>query len=286
MRRLNVGKGVNLYSLDREKKLGEQLAKEVERTSKLLDDSVLTEYVNRIAQKIALHSDARQPIATRVIDSDVINAFTLPGGFQYITKELILQTESEAELASVLARGIAHTALRSSTMEATKGESMQLAAIPLILLGPGGWVGSGSYDGLNLSIPAIYLKYRRDAERAADHLGLQYLQKAGYDPDCFPRFIERVWPLTSAGKSIPKAFDSYPPLQERVEYMKKEIARIPPLRDGRIVSSAEFQEVKERLRAWKPKEIGGPEENQRKPTLRKPADHPTPDPPPLRPDCE
>jgi predicted Zn-dependent protease len=99
---------------------------------------------------------------------------------------LILQTESEAELASVLARGIAHTALRSSTMEATKGESMQLAAIPLILLGPGGWVGYGSYDGLNLSIPVIYLKYRRDAERAADHLRLQCLHKAGYDPDCFP----------------------------------------------------------------------------------------------------
>jgi predicted Zn-dependent protease len=236
---------VNLYSLDREKQLGKQLAQEVERSSRLIDDPVVTAYLDRIGQNIARHSDARIPIAIRVIDSDVINAFTLPGGFQYVNKGLILQTEGEAELAGVLARGIAHTAMRSSTMEASKGELMQLATIPPILLGPSGWAGYGNYQGLNLAIPVTYLKFRRDAEVAADFFGLQYLYEAGYDPECFSRFIERVWPQTSPGKNFRKVFSPFPPLPERLQNMKKEIATILPRRDGAIVSSSEFQEVKE-----------------------------------------
>ena len=140
-----VGKGVNLYSLEREQKLGEQMNKEVELASRLLDDPVVTEYVNRIVQKIALNSDARIPITIRVIDSDVPDGFTMPGGFQYINTGLILQTESEGELAGLLARGVAHTALRSSTILATQGELMQLATIPLTILGPGSWAGYGIY---------------------------------------------------------------------------------------------------------------------------------------------
>jgi predicted Zn-dependent protease len=285
--RRNVGKGINLYSLDKEKELGKQLAHEVERSSRLIDDPVLTVYLDRIAQNIAKNSDARFPITVRVIDSDAINAFTLPGGFQYINAGLLLQATEEAEIAGVLARGIAHTAIRSSTQEATKGELMEFATIPLILLGPGGWAGYGTYQGVNLAIPVTYLKFRRDAERAADFLGLQYVYKSGYDPECFSRFIERVWPLTAASsKTVPKTFSPYPPLQERVAYMKKEIATILPPRDGAIVSSAEFEEMKERLRAWKSKETIGPEGNHGKPSLRKLTDHPIPDPPSLMPDCE
>jgi len=245
-----VGKGTNFYSLEREKKLGEQLVKEVERSSKLLDDADVTEYISRLAQKVAQNSDARFPITVRVLDSDVLNAFTLPGGFQYINKGLILQTEGEAELAGVLAHGIAHTAIRSATMEATKGELMQLSTIPLILLGPGGWVGYGTYNGQNLAIPITYLRFRRDAERAADYFGLQYLYKAGYDPEPFTRFIERIWPQVSAGKDPPKAFNPFPPASERAQAMSKEIAEILPPRADAIVSTSEFQEVIERLDAW------------------------------------
>src|SRR5260370_30058634 len=186
----NVGKGINLSSLDKEKELGKQLAREVERSPRLIDDPVLTAYLDRIAQNIAKNSDVRFPITIRVIDSEAIDAFTLPGGFQYINTGLLLQTAEEAELAGVLARGIAHTAIRTSTQEATKGEFMQLATIPLILLGPGGWAGYGNYQGANLAIPVTYLKYRRDAERAADYFRLKYLYKADYDPTCFSGFLE------------------------------------------------------------------------------------------------
>lgn len=140
---------------------------------------------------------------------------------------------------------------------------------------------------MDLSIPLTYLKNRRDSERAADYFGLQYLYKAGYDPESFPRFLERVWPLAATGsKAIPKTLNPYPPLTERVAYMKKEIATILPPRDGAIVSSAEFDEMKARLLAWKSKQMTGPEGNQAKPMLRKPADHSTLGPITLMPDCE
>jgi predicted Zn-dependent protease len=229
--------------------------------------------VNHIAQRIAQNSDARIPITVRVIDSDTINAFALPGGFLYVNTGLLIQTEGEAELAGVLSRGIAHTALRSFTRNATKGELMQLTTIPLNLLGPGGWADYGIYEGLNLSIPITYLKYRRDAERAADFYGLQYLYKAGYDPDSYIQFLQLIWPQTPAGRNAPpRAFSPFPPLPERVENMKKEIAKILPARDGAIVSSAEFEEVTERVRAWKLKEVVSPGGNPGKPALRKPKD--------------
>jgi predicted Zn-dependent protease len=279
----NVGKGVNLFSMDREKKLGEQLSKEVERSSKLLDDPVITEYLNRIAQNIAANSDARVPVSVRVINSDVVNGFILPGGFQYINTGLLLQTESEGELAGVLARGIAHTALRSSTKEATKGELMQLSTIPLTILGPAGWAGYGTYQGLDLSIPITYLKFQRDAQRAADFYGLQYLYKSGYDPECLVHLLERSSSQPPAYKKIPEVFSEFPPLPERLASMKKEIAKLLPHQDSAIVTTAEFQQIQELVRALKSKRTVSPPSLAGRPTLRKRTDSPPPELPPLSP---
>ena len=272
----NLGKGVNLFSLDREKKLGEQLSKEVERSSKVLDDPVVTEYLNRIIQRIVANSDARVPVSVRVIDSDTVNGFILPGGFQYINTGLILQTENEGELAGVLARGIAHTALRSSTKEATKGELMELSTVPLTILGPAGWGGYGIYQGLNLSIPITYLRFHRDAQRAADFYALQYLYKSGYDPECLVRLLERGTSRPLAATNVPETFSEFPPLPERLASMKKEIAKLLPHQDTAIVDAAEFQQIQERLRGLKSRETVGPSALPRKPTLRKRTD---PDPP-------
>src|SRR5579863_3160506 len=157
-----VGEGPNFYSLDKEAALAKALAQEVDRSVRFVDDPIVLSYVHRLAQKIAQNSDARFPITIRVVDSATIDAFTFPGGYIYVNKGLILQTESEAELASVLAYGIASTALRQGTREATKGETMQLAAIPLTLMGPGGWGGYGIYEAASLAIPITYLKLQRD----------------------------------------------------------------------------------------------------------------------------
>jgi predicted Zn-dependent protease len=245
----NVGKGVNLFSLEREIALGKQLAQEVERSSKLIDDPVVTEYVNRVGQNLVRNSDARVPFTIKVIDSDEVNAFALPGGFFYVNSGLILRAQEESELAGVMAHEISHVCARHGTKNATKGELMQLATIPLILLGPGGWAGYGIYQGVNLAIPVTYLKFSRDAEREADYLGIQYMYKTGYDPNSYITFFERIQADEKRRPgSIPKVFSTHPPTPERIENTQKEIARILPARQEYIVTTSEFDTVKSRLR--------------------------------------
>ncbi|PYU69308.1 MAG: peptidase M48 [Acidobacteria bacterium] len=245
----SVGKGVNLYSLEREISLGKQLAQEVERSSKLIDDPVVTEYVNRVGQNLVRNSDARVPFTIKVIDSDEVNAFALPGGFFYVNSGLILRAQEESELAGVMAHEISHVCARHGTKNATKGELMQLATIPLILLGPGGWAGYGIYQGLNLAIPVTYLKFSRDAEREADYLGIQYMYKTGYDPNSYVTFFERIQADEKRRPgTIPKVFSTHPPTPERIENTQKEIARILPARQEYIVTTSEFDSVKSRLR--------------------------------------
>ena len=245
----NVGKGINFYSLEHEIALGKSLAQEVEKSSKLIDDPVVTEYVNRVGQNLVRNSDARVPFTIKVIDSDEVNAFALPGGFFYVNSGLILRAQEESELAGVMSHEIAHVAARHGTKNATKGEAMQLAMIPLMLLGPGGWAGYGIYEAASLAIPVTYLKFSRDAEREADFLGLQYMYKAGYDPNAYVTFFERIQADEKRRPgTIPKVFSTHPPTPDRIESSQKEIARILPNRPEYIVTTSEFDSVKSRLR--------------------------------------
>jgi predicted Zn-dependent protease len=245
----NVGKGPNFYSLEREIALGKQLAQEVERSSKLIDDPVVTEYVNRVGQNLVRNSDAKVPFTIKVIDSDEVNAFALPGGFFYVNSGLILRAEEESELAGVMAHEISHVCARHGTKNATKGEAMQLAMIPLMLLGPGGWAGYGIYEAASLAIPVTYLKFSRDSEREADYLGVEYMYKAGYDPNSYVTFFERIQADEKRRPgTIPKVFSTHPPTPDRIEATQKEIARILPAKQEYIVTTSEFDSVKARLR--------------------------------------
>jgi beta-barrel assembly-enhancing protease len=245
----NVGKGVNFYSIEREIGLGKSLAQEVERSSKLVDDPVVTEYVNRVGQNLVRNSDARVPFTIKVIDSDEVNAFALPGGFFYVNSGLILRAQEESELAGVMAHEIAHVAARHGTKQATKGDIVQLASIPAMIFIPYGWAGYGIYQGMNFLIPMTFLKFSRDAEREADFLGLQYMYKAGYDPNAYVTFFERIQADEKRRPgTIGKAFSTHPPTQDRIENTQKEIAKILPARQEYIVTSSEFDSVKGRLR--------------------------------------
>ncbi len=246
----NPGKGINFYSLEREIALGKQLAQEVERSAKMIDDPVVTEYVNRVGQNLVRNSDAKVPFTIKVIDSDVVNAFALPGGFFYVNSGLVLRAQEESELAGVMAHEISHVIARHGTKNATKGELMQLATIPLILLGPGGWAGYGLYQGLNLIVPLTYLKFSRNDEREADFLGLQYMYKAGYDPNSYVTFFERIQADERRQPgTIPRIFSTHPPTPERIQNVQKEIARILPAKEEYIVTTSEFDQVKARLRS-------------------------------------
>jgi len=245
----SVGKGVNLFSLEREISLGKSLAQEVERSSKMIDDPVVTEYVNRVGQNLVRNSDARVPFTIKVIDSDEVNAFALPGGFFYVNSGLILRAQEESELAGVMAHEIAHVAARHGTKNATKGELMQLASIPAMIFIPYSMAGYAMYQGLNLAIPLTFLKFSRDAEREADFLGLQYMYKTGYDPNSYVTFFERIQADEKRRPgTIPKVFSTHPPTPDRIENTQKEIARILPARQEYIVTTSEFDTVKARLR--------------------------------------
>jgi predicted Zn-dependent protease len=265
-----VGKGINLYSLQREISLGKQAAMEVEKTAKMINDPVVTEYVNRVGQNLVRNSDAKVPFTIKVIDSDEINAFALPGGFFYVNSGLILRADEEAELAGVMGHEIAHVAARHGTKTATKGEILQLATIPLIMVGPAGWAGYGLYQGLNLAIPMSYLKFTRDAEKEADFLGLQYMYKSGYDPNAFVSFFEKIEAEERRHPgSIPKIFSTHPPTPDRVQKAQEEITTILPARDEYIVTTSEFDVVKSRLRRIENKnKLDDKKANPDKPTLR------------------
>ena len=245
----NVGKGMNFYSLEREIALGKALAQEVERSSKLIDDPVVTEYVNRVGQNLVRNSDAQVPFTIKVIDSDEVNAFALPGGFFYVNSGLILRAQEESELAGVMAHEISHVTARHGTKQATKGELIQLGAMAAMIVVPYGWAGYGISQGMNLAIPLTFLKFSRDAEREADFLGIQYMYKAGYDPNAYVTFFERIQADEKRRPgTIPKFFSTHPPTPERIELAQKEIARILPDKDEYIVTTSEFDSVKGRLR--------------------------------------
>ncbi len=265
----NVGKGINFYSLEKEIAVGKQLAQEIERSAKFVDDPVVTEYVNRLGQNLVRNSDARVPFTIKVIDDDAINAFALPGGFFYVNSGLIMRADEEAELAGVMAHEISHVTARHGTKQATKSELTQLAMIPAMIFLPGGWAGYAIYQGLNFMVPLTFLKFSRDSEREADYLGLQYMYKTGYDPNAYVAFFEKVQAEERRRPgSIPKAFSSHPPTPERIANAQKEIATILPSREEYIVSTSEFDVVKARLRLIQSRSKA--QENQPdKPTLRK-----------------
>jgi len=264
-----VGGGLNLYSLEREVSLGKQLAQMVEQSARMVEDPVVLEYVDRVAQNLVRNSDARVPFTVKVIDSDELNAFALPGGFFFVNSGLILAADEEAEMAGVMAHEIAHVTARHGTKNASKAQIAQWATLPLLIFGPGGWAGYGIYQGLSFGLPLAFLKFSRGAEREADYLGIQYMYKAGYDPTSFISFFEKIKEIERKRPgSVPKIFSSHPPTEDRVTNAQQEIAEILPAREEYVITSSEFDRIKQRLArvmAGRKLEEGESE----RPTLRK-----------------
>jgi hypothetical protein len=267
--RTSVGHGLNFYSLEHEIALGKQLSAEVERQAKFINDPVVTEYVNRVGQNLVRNSDAQVPFTIKVIDSDVVNAFALPGGFFYVNSGLILHADEESELAGVMAHEIAHVCARHGTKQATKGEIAQLAMIPAMIFIPYTLAGYAIYQGMQFAIPMAFLQFTRTDEAEADYLGLEYMYKAGYDPNAFVAFFEKV--ASDEKKqpgTIPKIFSTHPPTPERIKASQKEIATVLPQRPEYIVTTSEFDVVKHRLQLIEAN-VKVNDKNPNKPTLRK-----------------
>ena len=262
-----VGKAVNFYSLQREIQLGKQLAQQVEQHAKIVDDPVIAEYVNRIGQNLVRNSDAKVPFTIKVIDSDEVNAFALPGGYFYVNTGLIDLAEDEAELAGVMAHEIAHVAARHGTRSATRAQLIQYASIPLLFIG--GWAGYGVQQAANFAIPMTMLKFSRTFEKDADFLGVQYLYKAGYDPAAMVQFFERLKALQKRNKSaIAQAFSTHPLTRQRIKLVQKTIDELLPEQPQYAVTNSEFQAVKERIANLRSRRKPVAEDPNR-PTLRR-----------------
>jgi Zn-dependent protease with chaperone function len=258
-----IGHGINMYSLNRERSLGEALSRGIEQHSKLLNDPMVTDYVNRIAQKLVRNSDAEVPFVIRVLDSPGIGAFGLPGGYLYVDSGLLLATDSEAELAGVLAHEIAHVAARHATRETTRKYFWDLLFPITLFAGP---VGFGIGEGGGMAVPLSLKKFSRDAEREADLLGIEYEYAAGYDPEAFLVALEKLHTLEQKMRSmwskapgyhlvtkVPfhsqvfRAFANYPTTEDRLRRLQAEISILLPGKTGYILDTSEFQEVKSRL---------------------------------------
>lgn len=242
----NIGGGMNFYSVQKETALGRQLSQQVEQSTKLLEDPVIDEYVNRIGQQLVRNSDAKVPFTIKVVDSDEVNAFALPGGFFFVNTGLILAADNEAELAGVMAHEIAHVAARHATKNATKSDIWNLASIPLIFVGGGAGMIVRNVAGL--AGPMTILKFGRDAEREADLLGVEYAYASGYDPRAMVDLFERL-DVTAKKKPglLAKAFATHPMNAERIARAQQEIAYLLPEKAAYIETTSEFDAIKARL---------------------------------------
>ncbi len=258
----------NWYGVEKQIALGKQYAQQVEATVKLIQDPVITEYVNRVGQNIVRNSDAQVPFTIKVIDSDEINAFALPGGFFYVNSGLILAADEEAELAGVMAHEIGHVAACHAARENTRGNLLSLASIPLIFVG--GPIGYAGYQAAGLALPVTFLHFSRTFEAEADYLGLQYMYKSGYDPNAFISFFEKVQAEEKKKPgALAKAFSTHPQTPDRIEKSQQEIAQILPARAQYVVTTSEFDVVKERLAVLEnQRKVVDPKESN-KPSLRR-----------------
>lgn len=264
----DVGKGVNFYSLEKEIALGKQLAQEVEREAKIVDDPVIAEYVNRVGQNLVRNSDAKVPFTIKVVDSEEVNAFALPGGFFFVNSGLVMKADTEAELAGVMAHEIAHVAARHGTRQATRGAIVNYASIPLIFMG--GWTGYAIRQGAGLAIPLGFLNFSRGFEREADFLGLQYLYKSGYDPTAFVDFFEKIETLEKKKPgTISKVFSTHPMTDDRIKQSQKEIQQILESKPEYVVSTSEFNDVKTRLLAMHNRRKVDKQDDPNRPRLRR-----------------
>jgi predicted Zn-dependent protease len=264
--RRGIGHGFNLYSLKRERELGQSMAASFNRNTKIITDPLVNDYVNRLAQKIVGNSDAEIPFTIKVIDSgDIPRAFGLPGGFLFIDTALIISADGEAELAGVIAREIAHVAARHATRALTRKQLWNIAGSVAYLTGP---AGVAFEDAGGIAGPLWLKKFIRDSEYEADLLGIEYAYAAGYDPQALLDALEKLHALevkrNAALSKIPgyhlasklpfhnrlaRSFASYPLTDERIQRLQDEIAALLPNRKDYVLDTGEFEEVKAALLA-------------------------------------
>ena len=242
----NVDSGINFYSVEKEIALGKQLSIEVQRQAKMLEDPIISEYINRLTQNLTRNSDVKFPVSISVIDDDVVNAFTLPGGYLFINTGLIRLSESESELASAISHELGHVAARHYVRQASRNNLINGATVPLIFLG--GIPGIAARELATIGLPMGMFKFSRDFETEADMLGIQYLYKSGYDPTAAVDMFERVDATQQQHPgAVSQLFNTHPLTTDRIARTQKNIQQNLPAREEYVVNTSEYEDVRARL---------------------------------------
>ena len=225
-------------SLNRERKLGERLGREIDRNVQFTSDSETQKYLSGLVQRLAINADTGIPFVVKIIETDDANIFSLPGGFLYVTTGLIRSTQSEAQLAGLLGHEVAHVLARHGSRQRKKQSIMNWASMPLIFVGP---VGSLVRQVAGTTMPA---KFSRDAEIEADVIGIDLIFAAGYDPAEYVNWLTSAVSCDSdAPSKFALLFDSYPVFQERLSLIESRVADLPR-RSELIVSTSEFEDIR------------------------------------------
>jgi len=244
----DIGKGINFYSLAREIELGRQMSRDVEFEFRVLDDPLVTEYVDRLGQHLVRSSDVKLPVTIKVLDSESVNALTLPGGFLYVNAGLILATQSEAELAAALAHEISHVAARHATRQATLATIVDYASLSLIFVS--GQAGFLAREATRLAWPVGLSKFSRVFESEADFLGLQYAYRAGYDPTAFIDLFERLESTAHPKRSaIVRLISTHPTFSSRSRTIAANINKVLRPKPEYLVNTSKFDEVRVHLQS-------------------------------------
>jgi predicted Zn-dependent protease len=261
----------NWYSLDSQVRAGREFAQQVEQSSHLITDPFINEYVNRLGQNLQRNSDTKLPFTIKILDVEEPNAFALPGGYMFVNAGTILLADDESELAGVMAHEIGHVAACHSARGQTRGTMAQIAMIPVVIM-TGGIAGIGVNQAANLGIPAAFSKFQRNFEAQADYLGVQYLYKAGYDPNGMTAFFEKINALYKRRPGFSdRLYGDHPQPPDRIAQTQREIGTILPPRDQYMVSSSEFEQAKKRLALIMKHRLQKDGKDQQKPDLRRTA---------------
>lgn len=264
-----VDGGVNWYSMEKEIAMGKQYAMEIERQAKIVDDPIIAEYVNRVGQNLVRNSDVKVPVSIKVLETDEPNAMALPGGFFFVNTGLLKLAQNESEVAGVMGHELAHIAARHATRQMTRAGIVNLATIPMMILG-GGWAMYGIYQASNLLIPMTFLKFSREFESEADRLGLQYMYKAGYDPNGFVDMFERLESMEKRKPgTISKMFTSHPPTGDRIVKVQEITAKYLKEKPEYVVTTSEFDDVRDRLMMLENRRKSTASDDPNRPRLRK-----------------
>jgi len=258
--------GFNLFSKDQDVQLGKESAAEVRKQMTVINDTVLTNYVNRVGKRLANSPEARDsgyPFTFEVVADPTINAFALPGGPMFINTGLLKAVDNEAQLAGVMGHEMSHVILRHGTNQASKAQLIQLPAVLGSQVAGGSMVGKLAQVGIGLGANSVLLKFSRTAESQADLMGSHLMADAGYDPVQMAKFFETL--SAEGGARGPQFLSDHPNPDNREQAIEKEVGRLP--KKNYNYQTGDFQKMKQiaaKIKEPPPKQAPPPEQQQQK----------------------